>query len=80
MPEQIIKYGPCPVCGVYIKPCKCQSPQKRRQQDLKFIREKINAMEYSGVFYTCPDVLEKIRGAVEGALADIEIERLKKDK
>ena len=57
---------------------KCQDITRLKTQDLKLIRAKIEAMEHSGIFSLCPDVLEKMLGAVEGAIADIEIERITK--
>ncbi|MGB5217369.1 MAG: hypothetical protein WBN66_03625 [Smithella sp.] len=77
MTQQITKYGPCPDCGGYIKPCRCHDETRLREMDLKTIRAKVEALEHSGLFRRCPDVLAKINGAVEGALADIAIERIK---
>lgn len=76
MTEQITKYGPCPNCGGYIKPCKCEDIARIKRQDLKLICAKIEAMEHSGIFSLCPDVLATFKGAVAGALAEIEFEKL----
>ncbi len=66
--------GVCPVDGG-VKP-DYQDTTRLKMQDLKLIRAKIEAMEHSGIFSLCPDVLEKMRGAVEGAIADIKISKL----
>jgi len=49
------------------------------KRDLKEIRARIESLSHSGLFKHCPDVLEKINGAIAGKLADIELERIKGD-
>lgn len=76
MTGQITKYGPCLECGEYKKPCKCQDETRLKEMDLKCIKSNIRSLELADMFRRCPDVLEKITGAGEGALADIKIDDL----
>lgn len=52
------------------------SQSHEAERDLKEIRAKMEAMSHSGLFNRIPDVHAAINGAIAGALADIEFDRL----